>query len=227
MRTIKIDRRRVSTSVLERVVASLKAGAVVVYPTDTAYGLAADPANARAVRRVFAIKGRRAEKQLPLIAGSRESAAAFVRLSGLSLKLAERYWPGPLTIVAPVRGRSASGAGGTAALRVPASVWARALANGLGHPITSTSANLSGRPAIYAQDGIRRSFAGRRHQPDIFLDAGRLRPRPPSTIVKVSRGKVIILRAGPVKPALKRPLKRPVRADDEAIKLRSHGVVKL
>lgn len=200
MRVIRINRHRVTAGALRQVLASLRSGGVVVYPTDTAYGLAADPADPRAVRRVFAIKGRRAEKQLPLIAGRTADVAAYARLSGLSLKLAKKYWPGPLTIVLPQRFASRPPGRGTSAVRVPASAWARAIASGFGGPITSTSANLSGRPAVYGPTAIRRSFAGRRHRPDIFLDAGRLPRRPPSTIVKVEKGRIVILRPGPIRP---------------------------
>ncbi len=200
MQEIKIDRQKISTPILKKTVEVLAAGAVVVFPTDTAYGLAADPFNRLAVRRIFAIKGRASGKQLPLIAGSPAAASAFVRLSGLSLKLAKKYWPGALTIVAPVRkGRPAVAGGRTAAIRVPASLWARALANGLGRPITSTSANLSGQPAVYGPAAVRRSFSGRRRRPDLFLNAGKLPTRPPSTIVKVRGRRIVTLRSGPIK----------------------------
>jgi len=203
MRVLKIDRRRVSVRALRRAAAVIAAGGVVVFPTETAYGLAADPTNAIAVRRIFAIKGRRADKQLPLIAGSLAQARGLVNLSGKPLELAKKYWPGPLTIVAWLRpGKRIVGVRGsrpTAAIRVPALAWARALADGFGAPITSTSANLSGRPAVYGPAGIRRSFAGRQHQPDLFLDAGRLPFRRPSTVIKIEKGKVRVMRPGSVK----------------------------
>lgn len=180
----------------------IAAGGVVVFPTETAYGLAADPTSTSAVRRIFQIKGRSADKQLPLVAASLTQAQGIVNLTGKRLKLAKKYWPGPLTIVAHLHpGRRLVGAAGskpTVAIRVPALIWARVLAGLAGKPLTSTSANLSGRPAIYDPAGIRRSFAGRRHQPDLFLDAGRLPARRPSTIVAVDNGHVRILRPGPV-----------------------------
>lgn len=206
MLEIRIDRRQVSKPILKRAVEALVGGAVVVFPTDTAYGLAADPDNAKAVRRVFAIKGRKIEKQLPLIAGSPAMAAALVRLSGLSLKLAKKYWPGPITIIVQVRPNKLKMIGGrakTVAIRVPASAWARAIAQGLGRPITSTSANISGQPTIYVPAAIRRSFSGRRRQPDLFLNAGRLPTKPPSTIVKVRGSRIVTLRPGPIEPKIR------------------------
>ena len=207
MRTIKIDRRRVGAGALAAAVAAVKAGQVVVFPTETAYGLAADPANRRAVASIFAIKGRSKEKQLPFIAASPAQAEAFVRLGSAARALARRRWPGPLTIVAPVRAGvklAGAAAGPTAAVRVPALAWARALAAGLGRPVTSTSANLSGQPAVYSPRDIRRVFAGRRRQPDLFLDAGPLPRRRPSTIVRFKRGKIEILRPGPVEVKMER-----------------------
>ena len=202
MRVLKIDRRRVSVRVLRQAADVIAAGGVVVFPTETAYGLAADPANAAAVRKIFAIKGRRADKQLPLIAGSLAQAKSFVSLSGMSLKLAKKYWPGPLSIISRLRpGKKIAGIRGsvpTVALRVPALSWARSLADDFGAPITSTSANLSGQQAVYGSAGIRRSFSGRRHQPDLFLDAGSLPTRKPSTIIKIEDGRIKVLRPGPI-----------------------------
>lgn len=193
MRVIKIDNRRVTKKVLADVAEALRAGVVVAYPTDTAYGLAADPANPNAVRRIFLIKGREKGKPLPLIASSHEQAGEFVRFGGEARKLARQHWPGPLTIVAPKkRGR------GTAAVRVPASSWACAIAHALGRPITSTSANLSGTPVIYSGSQVAAVFKSRRYKPDIVLDAGRLPKREVSTIVRLRRGKIEVLRKGAV-----------------------------
>ena len=203
MKIIRIDRRRLSRRILDEVATALREGSVVAYPTDTAYGLAAVPSIPEAVAKIYAIKGRETGKPLPVIVSSLSDADSLVSLLGKARKLAIKYWPGPLTVVAPLRsggGRSlrALGLAETAAVRVPKSSWARALAKAAGGAITSTSANLSGQPAPYTAADVRRAFGARRHRPDIILDAGRLPPRAVSTIVRVVRDKIKILRQGAI-----------------------------
>ncbi|MFA6604006.1 MAG: L-threonylcarbamoyladenylate synthase [Patescibacteria group bacterium] len=205
MRTLRIQRDRVSRTALSEAVRVLRSGRVVVFPTETAYGLAADPFSREAVAAIYAIKGRTNDKKLPLIAADLRQAAAVVRLIGPARRLALRHWPGALTIVAPVRsGRRPVGAGArgaTVAVRVPALAWARALAREFGAPLTSTSANLSGQPACYSPREVRKQLVARRRQPELFLNAGALPRRPPSTIVKIVKGQVVILRPGSIKLA--------------------------
>lgn len=204
MRVLKAFRGKVRRSALDEIVGVLRRGGIVAYPTDTAYGLAADPENKEAVARIYRMKGRRAGKALPLIAGSIAQVGKFTRMDAASRKIAEKYWPGPLTLVLPVREKYRRrfrhvSALGTVAVRVPASPWARAIASSLGGPVTSTSANRSGHPAPYSAGSVRRGFSGRK-QPDLVLDTGALPRRPISTIIRVRRGKIDVLRPGAVIP---------------------------
>ncbi|MBI4457894.1 threonylcarbamoyl-AMP synthase [Candidatus Uhrbacteria bacterium] len=201
MEVHRISRNRLDAKILKNVVNIIRRGGVVAYPTDTAYGLAVDPANPGALKKLFAIKGRGENKSSPLISASYAQALKVGRLAGLARTLAKKYWPGPLTIVLPLAprhglARLACGADDTVAIRVPASGWARALARKLGRPITSTSANLSGQPSAYSGRAVKRSFDKARLQPDMILDAGPLPRRKPSTIVRVGAQGVEILRRG-------------------------------
>ena len=189
MRTIKIARTRVSKRALKEAADVLRSGGVVVFPTETSYGLAVDPSNPKAVRRVYAIKERSKRKPLPFIASSQRSIEKMFTLRGKARALALRYWPGPLTLVLSFKkGRK------TGAVRVPSSVWARAIAHAAGGLVTSTSANISGESAVYNSRGIARSFAGRDHIPDLFLNAGVLPKRRASTIVRVKNDTIEVLR---------------------------------
>jgi L-threonylcarbamoyladenylate synthase len=202
MKTVKIQRHRVSRRALAAAAAVLEAGGVVAFPTETSYGLAANPADASAVRRVYAIKGRPAKKPLPLVAASARDAAKAFSLNGASADLARRHWPGPLTLVLPAkRGiRLPALAGGKAgAVRVPASAWARAIAAACGGLATSTSANRSGDAPCYRPADIRAAFASRSAAPDLLLDAGTLRARPASTIVRAHGKRLDVLRQGSVR----------------------------
>lgn len=209
MRVIRIKKNSIGRAALAAALEVLRSGGVVAYPTETSYGLAADPQNALATAKIFAIKGRSAEKRLPLIAGSAGDAKKAVKLSGRLAALTRDHWPGPLTVVAPLRKRRGgssvsqflgfSVSSPTIAIRVPSSPVARRLAAAFGRTITSTSANLSGAPPSFSGVAVRRAFAGRRYRPDLLLDAGRLPPRPPSTIVAIEHGRIKVVRQGAVR----------------------------
>lgn len=196
---------------LKDAVKIIASGGVIAYPTDTAYGLGADPENQKAVLKIFKIKGRAKEKSLPLIAGNLKIAKKYAILDKLSLQLAKKYWPGPLTLVlAPTtlaKRRLAKQVfqNRKLAIRVPDFDVARKLSLALGRPITSTSANISGEAMCYSKRQVEKQFNGRKEQPDYILDAcwhrqaGRLRKSKPSTIVEVENGKIIILREGEIR----------------------------
>lgn len=179
----------------------LRRGGIVVVPTETAYAMAADGANARAVARVRRLKGRGA-KPIALIAASTAMVRRDFAVDPLSARLMRRHWPGALTLVLAARDRHLRQSGlspdGRIGVRVSDAAAARLLARRLGRPIVATSANRSGRPACYALAEFLLQFRGRR--PDAFLDAGRLPKRRPSTVALVRDGRVRILRAGPVVP---------------------------
>jgi len=180
----------------------LKRGGVVVFPTETAYGLAADATNTKAVAKIYQIKGREAGKSLPLIASDQKMAERYVRLSPAMKKLAKIHWPGPLTIVSPPnKGKSGGGLArrvvrdGTIAIRVADHAIARALAKGLGEPITATSANLSGQPTCYSARAVHKQGV----VADFVIDIGALPRRKPSTIVAEKEGEIVVLRKGPIR----------------------------
>ncbi len=188
---------------LVRAIEVLKAGGVVLFPTETAYGLAADARNPRAVRRVFEIKGREPEKTPPLIVSDREMAEEYVAIDPVLDSLVAKYWPGALTVVGKVGkglARDVVRHDGTVAVRVSSHSIARALAKGVGAPIVATSANVSGLSACYSVRTFDRQRRAAKHpEPDFVIDAGPLPYRKPSTIVMVKKGKVIVLRQGSVR----------------------------
>jgi len=181
----------------------LKAGGVVVFPTETAYGLAADATNKKAVRRVFAIKGRGQEKTFPLIASDIKMVEKYAVLSPVIKRLIKKYWPGALTVIVGVRhGAPQLDPGvirsGTVAIRIPDHPMARELAKRLGQPIISTSANVSGEPVCYSIRTVKKQLIGRKTQPDFYLTGGRLKKVKPSTIVMEKDGEVVVLRQGEI-----------------------------
>jgi L-threonylcarbamoyladenylate synthase len=177
----------------------LRAGGIAAIPTDTLYGLAADPFNAAAVSRLFTIKDRDHGKAIPLVAADIEQVRnRFGPLPPLAERLATRLWPGPLTLVLhapPAVANEVTGGSGTVGVRVPAHDVTRALCEAAGAPLTATSANISGRPAT-ADPAVVASELGARI--DLLVDAGVTAGGPPSTIVDVTGSEVRLIRAGAI-----------------------------
>jgi L-threonylcarbamoyladenylate synthase len=147
---LRINSTEPESELIDRVAASLDAGQVVALPTDTFYGLAVDPVNLHAVDRIYEVKTRARHKPLSLLISDVAQAYALARGCDQAFdRLAERFWPGPLTIIVkagaklPLRVTANTG---NVALRVPEAAIARAIVDKLGLPITATSANLSGFP---------------------------------------------------------------------------------
>ena len=176
----------------------LRHGGIVVFPTDTLYGLAVDPRHDAAVRRLFELKGRNAATAVPLIAASEEQARAAGQFGDVESRLARAFWPGPLTIVvprAPGCRRNCSLAATTVAIRVPAHDLARALADGLGFCLTSTSANRSGEPPVTDPAALDDALVS---GVDLVVDDGATPGGPASTIVEVTKDGLRLVRAGAV-----------------------------
>jgi len=181
----------------------LKNGGVVVVPTETAYGLAADATNTEAVEKVQKIKGREIWKTPPLIVDSVEMAEQYLEITPKLRNLVETYWPGPLTIIGRAKESKLSKQvireDGTIAVRVSSNDVIRQISTSLGVPVVATSANVSGQSECYSIDAVRKQFEGQTHQPDFKLDTGSLEQNPPSTIIREQDGEIVVVRQGSVK----------------------------
>lgn len=182
---------------LEAALALLRAGEVVAIPTETVYGLAGDAASGEAVARIYETKGR--PRFNPLIAHVSDMAMAerIGRFDPLSRKLAEAFWPGPLTIVLPMQpdaGIHALATAGldTIALRMPRGFGAKLIA-ALGRPLAAPSANTSGRISGTTAQAVAADLGERIR---LVVDGGATPVGLESTIVKVEDGKVRLLRPG-------------------------------
>ena len=178
--------------------AALRRGELVILPTETVYGLACDAANARAVAAVFAAKGRpRFNPMIAHVTGL-QAAQRIAALDDRAVKLAEAFWPGPLTLVAPLSNAAAvcdlARAGlDTVAVRAPDHPAAQALLEAFGAPLVAPSANRSGRPSpTTLADALEETgaFAG------AFLDGGPCRIGVESTVVGALDGALTLLRPG-------------------------------
>ena len=199
MRRVFVDPDAPQRDAIQEAAKWILNGGVVALPTDTLYGLAADPFSATAVARIFAVKGRSAERALPLIAAETSQVTEHLgRLSDAARHLVERFWPGPLTLLvhAPVAlARDVTGGTGKVGVRVPNDAVARAICAEAGRPITATSANVSGEPATSDPDQVERSLGDRL---DLLIDTGMTRGGAPSTIVDVTGADAVLVRAGAI-----------------------------
>ena len=173
-------------------------GGVIGYPTETAYGLGANALDRVARQRIFAMKGRDRDKPLPVIVANLEQLGVLCRpISPKVRVLAGRFWPGPLTLVLPVRRELQGNLGGTTsvAVRVSGLALARELARVSGCCLTATSANRSGEQPAQSARKVWATFGT---GVDLILDGGDTSGLPPSTIVDFMRDEPRLLREGPV-----------------------------
>ena len=199
MDIVKIDPNIPDKKIITGAVQILKKGGVVMYPTDTAYGLAADIEGGAGIENIFKIKGRIKQKTLPLIAGSRAMADKYVNWTPMGKKLAKKFWPGPLTLVLESRiSRKHIIKQSKIAIRVPDNKIAQMISKKLGRPITSTSANISGKNECYSVVEFLNQAIGNKRLPDLILDAGKLPKRKPSTIVDATKDQIIVIRKGEI-----------------------------
>ncbi|MBI4090469.1 MAG: threonylcarbamoyl-AMP synthase [Candidatus Komeilibacteria bacterium] len=199
MKVIKYDSNN-KAGILAEALVTLLSGGTVVYPTETAYALGGDFYSPRAYRSVFRIKYRTTTKPLPVIVPDFRYAATLVEFSPEAARLAERYWPGPLTLVLPFKYRQAwpHHPDDHLALRVSSHAIAANLSKVFGHPLIATSANRSGSDPCYTIEEVVEQMQQSRLQPDLVIDAGALQEVPVSTIVRVDGSVCTVLRRGSI-----------------------------
>jgi L-threonylcarbamoyladenylate synthase len=182
---------------IRRAAARIIAGGVVIYPTETVYGLGCDPADPDASKRICELK-ERADKPLPLICADMDAARKVVEFNPSAERLAERFWPGPLMLVLPSRVKYpmwVTHGAKTLGVRVSPHPVASKLAKLCGGIIVSTSANKSGQePPRTAQEALNQFTK----KVDMVLDDGPSPLSQSSTVIDLSSDEVWILRKGPV-----------------------------
>ncbi|MBS3055400.1 MAG: threonylcarbamoyl-AMP synthase [Candidatus Aenigmarchaeota archaeon] len=180
---------------LTEAVEVLKNGGVIIYPTDTVYGMGADATSANAVKKIYRIKGRKSRKPLSICVSDLKMAKEYVKFDKVSLRMARKFLPGPLTLVLPQKRRiKFVSKDGKIAIRIPENKFALRLAKKFGRPIISTSANMSGKKPPVKISEIEGKV---RRKCDLVIDGGACRFKKPSTIVDFKLRKII--REGAVK----------------------------
>lgn len=189
----------IDSQVLDKAVQVLRAGGVVMHPTETCYGLAVDVRNKRALEKLYKIKGRDGKKPVSILVSSLEMARKYGEFSKKTLQLAEKYWPGPLSILVP-RTKDlpefVNFGEKFVSIRWSGMKFCSELVRKFGSPVTTTSANLSGQEPLYEADLSR--FGKLAVEIDLVVDGGKVFENKPSTIVKVDGDKMKIIRQGEI-----------------------------
>lgn len=194
---LKISAEAPEHAVVDYAASFVKRGRVIGIPTDTFYGLSADPFNLAAIEQVFQMKGRPETRALPILVNSIEQAVSLARdVPDAFLTLASKFWPGALTLVVEATHRlplKVTGNSGRVALRWADSRIATALIEAVGGPVTGTSANLSGHPSCTNAEQIVSQLG---NTLPLILDAGDTGGVLASTIVRIDDDEWSIVRQG-------------------------------
>lgn len=188
-----------STAQARRIASTVRAGGVILFPTESFYALGADPLSPAGLEKVFRLKGRPAQRTLLLLLDGPERVGRFAaEIPAPFPALMGRLWPGPLTLLFPARRGLPEGvrsAAGEVALRVPGSPLCRAVLKAAGGALTGTSANPTGEPPSAEAGDALRTFGGK---VDLLVDGGTLPGGRVSTLVALRDGKPALLRPGAV-----------------------------
>ena len=197
-RVIRVDPEQPDPRAIEEAARAVRGGGLVVYPTDTVYGLGADPLSREAVLRVYRAKERPLGRPLPVLVSGPEAAERIARVTPEARRLMERFWPGALTIVMEARPQlpeELHGGTGKVGVRMPAHPVALELIRASGGALVGTSANLHGRPSPLTAVEALEQLGSR---VDLVLDAGPAPGGTPSTVVDLTTSPPRILRRGPI-----------------------------
>ncbi|HSK28985.1 MAG TPA: L-threonylcarbamoyladenylate synthase [Candidatus Limnocylindria bacterium] len=200
--TVSFRAKEIRAEDLSAAIAALRRGDVIAFPTETLYGLGADALDDTAVEKVFQLKGRDPKSPIPVLVADRDMLLTLVvEVPLLAEPLIARFWPGPLTIVLPARQdipRPLVSSTGGVGVRISSQPIANELVNGLGRPLTATSANPSGMAPARTVVEARKYFTG---QIEVCIDGGQLTSITGSTVVEIIGETLRIIRAGDISRA--------------------------
>jgi L-threonylcarbamoyladenylate synthase len=198
-RIIEIDPSRVAFEAVHTIAEALRREEVIVYPTDTFYGLGSDCNSRSALSRIYEIKGRPISKALPVLISDADMVGELASEVPVAFELlSAAFWPGPLTLIFRAAAHLPSelvGPERTIGIRVPARAWIRELVRVIAVPIVATSANLSGQGEIDSAAEAIRQF---QDKVDLIVDGGKTTGGRPSTVVELTSKVPVICREGAI-----------------------------
>jgi len=204
MRILQVDLNKDYSDTIKEAVTVLEAGGVIIYPTDTLYGIGGNALDEGAIRRVFEIKERPFSKPLPMIVKDVKWAKELAFINKKNEVILNKVWPGKTTVILPQKDiipDILTAGTKTIGMRIADYPLLEGLLKVFGYPIISTSANITGEEPTGDINKIVEIFSARlTKQPDLVLDVGILPKSEPSTILDLTTSKPKILRVGPSKP---------------------------
>jgi L-threonylcarbamoyladenylate synthase len=216
----KVDSEAPDTKVLEHAARLINKGEVVVCPTDTGYAFSANALNTRAIVKVFGLKGRSFNNPIHMAVSSIIEAEKYAQVSDIARQLAKRFLPGALTLVLPKKETIPSmlvAGMNTIGIRIPNERIILQLLAKVGKPLTTTSANISGRPTPYAVDEIINNMGDNIKGVAMILDRGQISSRELSTIVDLTASPPQLIRQGIVSWLEVREIINRLQSEDEQV----------
>ncbi len=199
MRRIRLSNENWDKAIKEAVEV-LSKGGIVVYPTETVYGIAVDATNQEALKKLLEYKTFRGSKPISIAVADKEMAKEYVELNEMAENIYENYLPGPITVVSMSKGilnPPVVSKQGSTGVRIPDYEFTLQLIKQFGKPITATSANVSYKPRPYSIDQLIKDLPQKNlNMIDLFLDAGELPKNVPSTILDTTMNALTVLREG-------------------------------
>lgn len=180
---------------LKKISRDLNNGKIIIYPTETCYGIGTNALNKKAVERIYKIKKEPTKSNIIVIVSDLKAAEKYGVVGMKAKKLIKSFMPGPLTLIVKKKKVFPDITNKDFAFRISGNKLARKIAKMAGVPITATSANIHGEKSIYSSDKIVNQFNGR---VDIILDAGKLKKIKPSTIIDIKNERPKLIRKGPI-----------------------------
>lgn len=194
---IKVNPEIIEEEKLEYIAKIYKSGKLIVFPTETFYGLGTNPYIRKAVINIFKLKKREPWKPLPIIISDKKQIKEIaLDIPDLFYHICDNFWPGPLTIILKAKSifpKEMLGQDGTIGIRLPDFLWLRSLVEKGGCPLIATSANISGESEISQPIKLKKIFYG---QVDLIVDGGKTPGEKPSTVLDLTSEKPKIIREG-------------------------------
>ncbi len=188
--------------IIEKTLEVLKSGGIVVYPTETCYGMGADATNEKAIQKLLKYKTRREGKPLSVVLSEKKEAKKYIELNDMAENIYDNYLPGPITVVSKSLGKvvkEVESESGTLGIRVPDYELILEISKKFKKPFTATSANISYKPKPYSIDSLLKNTPEKKKKLiDLIIDAGKLPKNETSTVVDTTLNTMNILREGKV-----------------------------
>lgn len=202
MKVISVQKTN-KQEIIKETVKALKAGGLVIYPTETCYGAGVDATNQEAVNKLLVYKRRREGKAVSIAVSNQKMAQKYVILNETAQSLYQNFLPGPLTVISKSKGKVAKGLEAedrTLGIRIPNYSLIIEIIKKFGRPITTTSANAAYKKTPYCLEDILKNTTKKQQAlVNLFLDAGKLPSNPPSTVVDTLLNEPRVLRCGEIK----------------------------